>query len=422
MENCYNLRALLVDLHAESTEELELDPGALEQCLGGAAYNLALYRQYESYEPLIIGVGPLTASFAPASCLGVATAKSPLTGKPAHVPLTWQSAVELKLAGFDFVVITGKAASPKHLWLHDEIAEIENGQKFAVDDLWASVDALQQAHGDINLKVISAGPAGMKGSLAARLSENYWPARDTFALGAVMGLKNLVAIAIRGLGYFETEQEIIEECLQLRQPLLTGALAGKTGPGSILENLGAHATVTGILKKYTHRNLACFHCPYPCQPFLMHQGDPGSMKLSPHDEPGVLLTVLPDLLALSGEGEQAPAKIAASTRAGINPMLTDSACEPPLWPGVDSALAEELRERAIFSTAVPPISHPDLGLNSADEILMRQAMAYVIGICPVYMMACPEMNAGLLAKYLSAWSGEEIREERLLSAARKLIE
>ena len=110
--NNYNGTILIVDLESgeTTTEDLELE--AVEQFLGGAALNLDLYQKYADRDPVILGTGFFTATFVPAACLGIATFKSPLHQGISHVPLTWQTGVELKLTGFDFVVILGKSEKP----------------------------------------------------------------------------------------------------------------------------------------------------------------------------------------------------------------------------------------------------------------------------------------------------------------------
>ncbi len=106
--NNYTGNILIADLASGECETEELSQELVEKALGGAAINMELYEQYKDKDPLIIGTGFFTATFFPCSCLAVLTGKSPITGKIGHAPLTWQAGVELKLAGFDFVVILGQ--------------------------------------------------------------------------------------------------------------------------------------------------------------------------------------------------------------------------------------------------------------------------------------------------------------------------
>ena len=95
--NVYKENILVVDLEAKECDTEELSEELVEKALGGAAINMELYEQYKDRDPLIIGTGLLTGTFAPAGCGGVMTAKSPLTGKIAHVPFGIYAGVELKL-------------------------------------------------------------------------------------------------------------------------------------------------------------------------------------------------------------------------------------------------------------------------------------------------------------------------------------
>ncbi len=458
LESIYNGRILLVDLATESVEEEELDAAQVEEDLGGAAVNLSLYKEYEKGSPVIIGTGPLTASFAPASCLGIATAASPLTGGIVHIPLTWQTAVEVKLAGFDFIVIMGEASSPRRLWLHDEMAELLGADNLVGKDVPAIVNGLRREHGDENVQVVAAGPVGQKGSRAARLSESYWASKDGAALASVMAGKNLVAIASRGLGFFEIDDKAFERAMALRAPLLkTGAQEGFKGQ---LEALGDNQAVGEVLKKFTHRLDACFHCPAPCNTFLMLDQDPKLMERSDLEEPGLLVTSLADLMALSDFGEQAPRILRSCVRRGIDAVyagavlkhegksaesaeagleeiearaapVSDSGLAHffgvPAWPGAASIESRLTQSMGLFSSLVPPVLVGE-GFNSiaghlerAKEHLLRQAAGYILGICPVFMISSPALSFDLLAQTASALLGDELKPDRLAVIAGKLI-
>ncbi len=146
--NNYNGTILIVDLDAKSCSTQDLTEELIEKALGGAAINMELYEQYKDREPLILGSGFFTATFAPAACGGVMTAKSPITGKIAHVPFGWQTGVELKLTGFDFVVVLGKAAAPVRLWLHDGLSDINDSADIWGKDVWESTDKMREVYGD----------------------------------------------------------------------------------------------------------------------------------------------------------------------------------------------------------------------------------------------------------------------------------
>ena len=79
--------------------------------VGGAAMNARLLSEYES-DSLVLGTGPLTGSFAPASALLVGTFRSPVFDHLCHVPFMLRSGPELKFSGVDYLVIRGAAKEP----------------------------------------------------------------------------------------------------------------------------------------------------------------------------------------------------------------------------------------------------------------------------------------------------------------------
>src|SRR3990167_3451381 len=103
----YSGRILIVDLDSKETEERPLDERFIEENLGGALVAQALYEEFESQEPLVLSTGLFTATLFPAGALGIMTAKSPITGKLAHAPFVLMGGMEIKLTGFDFIVIKG---------------------------------------------------------------------------------------------------------------------------------------------------------------------------------------------------------------------------------------------------------------------------------------------------------------------------
>ncbi len=185
--------------------------------------NIKLYEKYADRNPVILGSGLFTATFVPAACLGVATFKSPLNGGICHVPLTWQTGVELKLTGFDFVVMLGSSAKPVRLWLHDGLADVEDSADVWGKGTWETVDALRQTYGDDQVQVLSIGPAGESKSALAQVSESYWGSKDKAALGKVFGEKNVKAVALRGLGMLEVADGFFDRCSGLMKDMSTWA-------------------------------------------------------------------------------------------------------------------------------------------------------------------------------------------------------
>jgi len=115
MEYLSTNKIAIVDLATSKVTDQEVDEDLVKERIGGAGITTALYEQYQDEDPIVLGTGLLTGTLAPASALGMITAKSPLTGKVCHAPLTLYAGLELRYSGFDYVVIK---ESPRNLFIY----------------------------------------------------------------------------------------------------------------------------------------------------------------------------------------------------------------------------------------------------------------------------------------------------------------
>lgn len=127
-----------------------------------------------------------------------ATAKSPLTGLIGDSQVGGFFPAEMKFAGYDGIVITGKSPKPVYLWIHDGEAELRDASH-----LWGKItgDAeklIRSELGDPKIEVAQIGPAGEKMARFASIMNMSNRANGRTGMGAVMGSKNLKAIAVRG--------------------------------------------------------------------------------------------------------------------------------------------------------------------------------------------------------------------------------
>jgi aldehyde:ferredoxin oxidoreductase len=127
-----------------------------------------------------------------------ATAKSPLTGLVGESAAGGFWPAELKFAGFDGIVIRGKAKSPVYLWVNDGEAELCDASH-----LWGQFtadveDGIRKDLGDRRVHVIQCGPAAEKGVRFGALINNANRANARAGMGTVMASKNLKAVAVRG--------------------------------------------------------------------------------------------------------------------------------------------------------------------------------------------------------------------------------
>jgi aldehyde:ferredoxin oxidoreductase len=416
--NNYNGTILIVDLDAKSCSTEDLTEELIEKALGGAAINMELYEQYKDRDPLILGSGFLTATFAPAACCGVMTAKSPVTGKIAHVPFGWQTGVELKLTGFDFVVVLGKAAAPVRLWLHDGLSDINDSADIWGKDVWESTDKMREVYGDDMAQMLVIGKAGESKSTLAVVSENYWGGKDKAGLGAVFGAKNLKAVAMRGLGALEVADGFFQKCIELKNAITAGAIKGKAGLYDMGAALGVDAATLDKLKSLTHRNDAGYNCAYPYYTFLKYNEAPTFMDMmGGSKEPGCLVSDLMGFASLAAAGVDAALAMEKCYRLGLEPaaagallkkqgagidaldgLAAGGAAEGPAsWQVAGSQDSAIAAKSTAFSMAVPTKAVFGGSLD-ADGWIVRQAMAYVLGIDPVIAVLCPEITAEKMAE------------------------
>jgi aldehyde:ferredoxin oxidoreductase len=129
-----------------------------------------------------------------------ATAKSPLSGLIGDSQAGGFWPAELKFAGFDGIVFTGRSPAPVYLWVHDGEAELRDASH-----LWGMITgdaeaALKAELGDPKIEVAQVGPAGERLSRLACIINMSNRSHGRTGMGAVMGSKNLKAIAVRGHG------------------------------------------------------------------------------------------------------------------------------------------------------------------------------------------------------------------------------
>ena len=127
-----------------------------------------------------------------------ANAKSPVTGGIGDAQAGGFWPVELKAAGFEGIVLTGRSPKPVYLWIHDGEVELRDATH-----LWGKItgDAektIQEDLGDDKIEVLQIGPGGEKMVRFACVINMSNRANGRTGMGAVMGSKNLKAIAVRG--------------------------------------------------------------------------------------------------------------------------------------------------------------------------------------------------------------------------------
>ncbi len=234
----------------------------------------------------IIATGPITAAPMPTSGRYMVITKSPLTGTIAISNSGGQWGTKLKNAGYDMIILEGKSENPVYLYIEDEKIEIKDATNY-----WGMLSSeitneLIKVHP--NSKVLCIGPAGENLSKISAVMNDVDRAAGRGGVGAVLGSKNVKAIAVKGSGkvnlFDETKsKEVSSEKTRilLNDPVAGGGLPtyGTAVLVNIINENGVHP-VRNFQEAYTDkadlisgeamtentlvRKHACYRCPIAC--------------------------------------------------------------------------------------------------------------------------------------------------------------
>ncbi|MCL4459993.1 MAG: aldehyde ferredoxin oxidoreductase family protein [Chloroflexi bacterium] len=202
----YNGRILRVDLTERQVGIEENDEHFYRTYMGGSA--LGAYYLLKEMRPGCDAFSPLNilvlacsvVTGAPVSGLSrfSVTAKSPLTDAIGDSQAGGYWPAELKFAGFDAIVIKGRASSPVYLWIDDGQVEIRDAGHFWGKTTGETQILVRREVGDGDVQVACIGPAGEKLVRFASIVSGLNHVAGRTGMGAVMGSKNLKAVAVRG--------------------------------------------------------------------------------------------------------------------------------------------------------------------------------------------------------------------------------
>src|SRR3990172_1956844 len=206
MPNGYHGKILHVDLSSGALEIEQPEEAFYRTYLGGSAIGLhyLLKMTRPGVDPLgpdnvlALALGVLTGAPISGQSRMTAVARSPLTDAVGDSQSGGFFPAEMKFAGFDAVVIRGKAERPVYLWVHDGEAELRPAEQ-----LWGLITGEAEAKireelGDAKIEISQCGPAGEKLVRFAAIMNMSNRANGRTGMGAVMGSKNLKAVAVRG--------------------------------------------------------------------------------------------------------------------------------------------------------------------------------------------------------------------------------
>ena len=293
-------RILNVDLSGRRTWVEELRREDLLRFLGGRGVNARLL--YERVAPgidplgpenvLIFGTGTLTGTTAPSSGRSSVTSKSPATGLYVKVSAGGHLGAALKYAGHDYIVIQGASQDPVYLWVKDGMVELRDARH-----LWGlgtrEADRLiKQELGDDEIETGLIGPAGENKVLFACIMFSLFNSASRGGVGAVMGSKNLKAIAARGTGALKVAdgQEFFNLAARMRHELAqdsgtqlshrwgtAGSIPGLVELGMLASNNFSRVGIDGAEKLsgqyledegYLTGRESCFSCSTACHRYV----------------------------------------------------------------------------------------------------------------------------------------------------------
>ena len=197
---------LKIDLTTGATEEYHIPEKWEKVFLGGASLAARLLHDSLTPEldalspeaPLLFINGPLTGTAGPTTGRFVICGKGPATGlwAESHIGGFWGP--ELRFAGYDGLWVTGRASEPVYLWVDEGRLEVQKGAHLWGQDTYETQTLIKDEVGRKNARVATIGQAGERGVHFAGIFCDHGRTAGRTGLGAVMGSKNLKAVAVHG--------------------------------------------------------------------------------------------------------------------------------------------------------------------------------------------------------------------------------
>jgi len=409
-----DLRTAVVRLDKRTAEVVTPD-GDLRWESIGAALNLALIERYGA-ESLVFGGGPLTGTLAPASALLVgsfvsawparADRSAPATSTR-HVPLLLTAGPDFRFSGIDHLVLLGAAERPTLLHIDGGRVRFVELPPQAAD--MPSLENLLRRSAPPFRSAILTSPAADAGVHFASASLGLKGSLDKAGLAGAMAAKNLKGILLGGSGGIAFVAEDLKRSLELVAKL-KGERKKTGGFVSVVEAAGGGDCLK-VLKGAKLRDAACFHCPAPCMVHAQFAGADPRVPPGPKQQNGLLLLDHMGWIALAKRrGKGALSLLAESIRLGLDPSAVAS-----LLPaeGGKEGLTSDFA--VLFDLAKGAGPSPSMSSAAADltfgvsplvpgtgeEACRRTALAFVLGVCPLFLLRFPQIS-GDLAAFLPA--------------------
>ncbi|MEM2098333.1 MAG: aldehyde ferredoxin oxidoreductase family protein [Candidatus Bathyarchaeia archaeon] len=203
----YAGRILRVDLTTGKTLVEPLNIEMARKYIGGIGLGMKLWLDnskpgvdpFSPENPLVLALGPVSGTMFPTAGNGHAfVSKSPATFGIGEAVAHGTFGAEMKRAGYDAIIITGKSEKPVYLWIDDDSVQLMDASHLIGKSPAETEDVIKEEIGDYYVRVASIGMAGEKLCRIACIINEKTRAAGRTGMGAVMGSKNLKAIAVRG--------------------------------------------------------------------------------------------------------------------------------------------------------------------------------------------------------------------------------
>ena len=207
---------------------------------------------------LIWSTGPLTGTMASTGGRYTVVTKGPLTGAIACSNSGGYFGAELKMAGWDMVIVEGKSPKPVYLFISDDVAELRDASGLWGKTVWQTEELLKKSLQDPQIRVSSIGRAGENQVLYASIVNDLHRAAGRSGVGAVAGSKNLKAIAVRGtkgVGNIKDPAAFMKAVKEKKKILAENAVTGQGLPAFGTQVLMNVINEIGALPTRNHRDV-----------------------------------------------------------------------------------------------------------------------------------------------------------------------
>ena len=207
---------------------------------------------------LIMATGPLTGTPASTGGRYSVITKGALTGAIACSNSGGYFGAELKFAGWDMVIFEGRSAKPVYLAIENDRAELRDAAHLWGKTVWQTEEIIKKSHQDPQTRVCSIGRAGENGVLYACIVNDLHRAAGRSGVGAVMGSKNLKAVAVRGtqgVAGIKDAKAFMKAATAAKKALADNAVTGQGLPTYGTQVLMNVINEMGALPTRNHRDV-----------------------------------------------------------------------------------------------------------------------------------------------------------------------